>query len=115
MRKKLLIGVLITTAILMLLSYFIASTGNFSVTTNGEQMHGIQALGIASDGVLIALLGIVLAIIVVAVVALGASIMLSVALIFALCFCLLVFFPVFLPVVVVAVIAAWLVRKIPPT
>ena len=112
MLKKTFLAILCVIATLMLLSYYFgASTGNYSLIVNGEEIHGLQRLLFATGGLLVAGLAMLGALVLVALVLTGAS-MVFLGL-FTFCFLGLLFIlsPAWVPVAGLAIVLAFIFRK----
>ncbi len=119
MRTKVLLGVFLTAAVLLLFFLFALPSGNISVgpvtvTVNGQSVHGVEAIGIASLGIIGALVASSVALVVLALVGFGVSALVGFALLLVLGICVLVSAPVWLPVALFVAIVAWLLRKQAP-
>lgn len=112
MFKKIFWWTVFVGAALMLLFYcFGASRGNYSVTVNGEAIHGLQGAVFAMGGMLAAGLAAVGILAFVALVLAGTSMVLLGAMAFFFLILLFVFSPVWVPVAAVAIVVALIFRK----
>ncbi|MDG4475368.1 hypothetical protein [Thiovibrio frasassiensis] len=112
MFKKAFLWVLIVATVLLLLGYYFGAAGvHYSITVNGEKMHGFPGVALVTGGLLAAGLAVTGALALAALVFAGASMLLLGA--FAIFFVglLCVLSPVWAPVAGVAVVIALLVRK----
>jgi len=109
--KKAFPWLVVIAAGLGLFYYFGALQGNYSITVNGEELHGLQGAVLAMGGLLGVGLAVVVALALVALVLAGTSMILLGVL--ALCFLglLFVFSPMLAPVAGVALVIALIVRK----
>ena len=111
LKKTFLLILCVAATLMLLLYYFGASTGNYSITINGEEIHGLQRLAFATGGLLVAGLAMVGAMILVALVLAGASVVLLGIFAFFFLGLLLIFSPAWVPVAGVAIALAFIFRK----
>jgi hypothetical protein len=112
MLKKTFLSILcLAAALILLVYYFGASTGNYSITVNGEEVHGLQRLVFATGGVLVAGLALVGALLLVVLVLAGTSLVLLGIFAFFFLGLLLIFSPALVPVAAVALVVAFIFRK----
>ncbi|MBA3004122.1 MAG: hypothetical protein FP813_09785, partial [Desulfurivibrio sp.] len=112
MFKKIFLWGVFVAAVLMLLVYYLgAAHVNYSISVNGEPIHGLQKIIFAAGGVLVAGLAAMGAFAFVALVLAGTSmVLLGVMAVFFLGL-LFIFSPVLAPVVGVVIIVALIARK----
>ena len=112
MFKKLFLWGVFLAAVLMLLVYFLGAANiDYSISVNGEPIHGLQKIIFTAGGVLVAGLAAMGALAFVALVLAGTSmVLLGVMAVFFLGV-LFIFSPVLAPVVGVVIIIALIVRK----
>lgn len=112
MFKKIFLWGVFVAAVLMLLVYYLgAAHVNYSISVNGEPIHGLQKIIFAAGGVLVAGLAAMGAFAFVALVLAGTSmVLLGVMAVFFLGL-LFIFSPVLAPVAGVVIIVALIARK----
>lgn len=110
-KKAFLWAVFVAAALMLWVYYLGASSGNYSITINGEEIHGLQRLAFATGGLLVAGLAVVGALVLVALVLAGASMVVLGVFAFFFLGLLLMFSPVWVPVAVVAVVLAFVFRQ----
>jgi len=108
MFKKILPWAVFCAAMFILFGYYF---GNYSITINGEEIHGLQGVAFATGGLFVAGLAVVGAMILVALVLAGASMVLAGLFAFFFLGMLCIFSPVWVPVAVVAIGIAFVFRK----
>jgi len=110
--KKIFLWGVFVAAVLMLLVYYLgAAHVNYSISVNGEPIHGLQKIIFAAGGVLVAGLAAMGAFAFVALVLAGTSmVLLGVMAVFFLGL-LFIFSPVLAPVAGVVIIVALIARK----
>ncbi len=112
MFKKAFLWIVFVAAMLMLLVYYFgAADGGYSITINGEELHSLQGVAFATGGLVVAGLAVVGALALVALALAGASMVIVGVLAFFFFGLLLVFSPVWVPVAGVAIILAFVFRK----
>jgi len=112
MFKKISVWGVVVAAVFMLLAYyFVAAKVNYSITVNGEEIHGLQEVVLAAGGVLAAGFAVLWGLALVALILAGTSMVLLGM--FAICFLgvLFIFSPVLMPVAGCAIVIALIVRK----
>jgi hypothetical protein len=110
--KKVFLSILCVAAVFTLFVYYLGvSSGNYSITINGEEIHGLQRLVFATGGLLVAGLAMVGAMILVALVLAGTSMVLLGIFAFFFLGLLLIFSPAWVPVAGVAIVIAFIFRK----
>ena len=112
MLKKFFLWGVFAAAVLMLLAYYFGAANiDYSISVNGEPVHGLQKIIFAAGGVLVAGLAAMGAFAFVALVLAGTSmVLLGVMAVFFLGL-LFIFSPVLAPVIGVVIVAALIVRK----
>ena len=111
LKKTFLLILCLAAALILLVYYFGVSTGNYSITVNGEEIHGLQRLAFATGGLLVAGLAMVGALVLVALVLAGASVVLLGIFAFFFLGLLLIFSPALVPFAAVAMVVAFIFRK----
>lgn len=110
-KKTILWLVFIAAALMLLLYYFGAAKFDYTLTVNGEEIHGLPGVAFATGGLLVAALAGAGALALVALVLAGTSmVLLGVMAVFFLAL-LFAFSPVLAPVVGVAIVIALVVRR----
>lgn len=110
-KKAFLWVVFVAAGLMLLLYYFGASSGNYTIIINGEEIGGLQGVAFATGGLLVAGLAVVGALALVALVLAGTSMVLLGVMAFFFVALLFAFSPLLAPVVGVAIIVALVVRK----
>lgn len=112
MFKKAFLWVVFIAAVLMLLVYYYGASGiDYTITVNGEEIHGLQEVAFATGGLLVAGLAVVGVLVLVALVLAGASMVLLGVFAFFFLGLLFLFSPVWVPVAGFAIVIAFLYRK----
>lgn len=112
MFKKAFLWIVCVAAALLLLFYYYGASGiDYSVTVNGEEIHGLQEVAFATGGLLVAGLAVVGVLALVALVLAGASMVLLGVFAFFFLGLLFLFSPFWVPVAGFAIVIAFLYRK----
>ena len=111
MFKKTFLWAVFIGAALMLLFYCFGGAGNYSVTVNGEDIHGLQGAVFAMGGLLTVGLAAIGVLALVALVFAGTSMVLLGVMAFFFLILLFVFSPVWVPIAGIAIVIALIFRK----
>ncbi|MFA6283443.1 MAG: hypothetical protein WC633_04825 [Desulfurivibrionaceae bacterium] len=111
LKKAFLWAVFVVAGLLLLIYYYGAAGIDYSITINGEEIHGLQEVAFATGGLLVAGLAVVGVLALVALVLAGASMVLLGVFAFFFLGLLFLFSPVWVPVAGFAIVIALLYRK----
>lgn len=110
--KKAFLWVVFGAAVLMLLFHYYGASGiDYSVTVNGEEIHGLQEVALATGGLLVVGLAVLGILALAALVLAGASMVLLGVFAFFFLGVLFLFSPVWVPVAGLVIVIAFAFRK----